>query len=58
MKKLLMDFYLELLSRQYDNDYQHAWLADHVRNALAFELNEQPETVQRIFERMANEDGR
>ncbi len=57
-KQLLADFYLELLAIPVTdrfrllNDYLYA----AVRDALTYELSSDPETVQRIFERMAAED--
>ena len=56
-KQLLADFYLNLLTLPHD-----AWRARHqslyalILNALADELESDPETVQCIFERMASED--
>lgn len=52
-KQLLMDFYLELLKR---NGYEQLKLAVLVN--LSRELEETPEIVQRIFERMASEDAK
>ena len=59
-KQLLMDFYLELLKLPNDHDLRlrHQNLYGTVRNTLAYQLMEDEETIQRIFERMANEDGR
>jgi hypothetical protein len=57
-KQLLADFYLSLLtipahsSFRLDNQLLYAT----TRDALATELFETPEAVQRIFERMAQED--
>lgn len=48
-----MDFYLELLKR---NGYEQLKLAVLVN--LSRELEETPEIVQRIFERMASEDAK
>jgi len=56
-KQLLADFYLDLLSLPHD-----LWIAKHqafyatIRNMLANELESDPQTIQIIFERMAEED--
>jgi hypothetical protein len=57
-KQLLADFYLALLSVPVDNLFRlmHQELYASVRNAMAIELNENAEVVQRIFERMLQED--
>jgi hypothetical protein len=55
-KFLLMDFYLYLLSTQHDPDFDLHLLMDNVRDALANKLEISPANVQRIFERMAQED--
>lgn len=57
-KQLLADFYLELLNIPSGSMFRltHQHLYASVREALAFELCESPEAVQRIFERMAQED--
>ena len=57
-KQLLADFYLELFNWSTERDFKYYWLMSDVRDALASELKEEPETIQRIFERMAAEDGR
>lgn len=56
-KQTLSDFYLALLAEPHNlfrAMNQHLYAA--VRDALARELCETPETVQRIYERMAQED--
>lgn len=55
-KQLLADFYLELLAIRHEPDFDLQWLADHVLLALSDRLVEHPDTVQRIFTRMAAED--
>lgn len=57
-KQLLSDFYLALLAEPATSLFRlmHQPLYAATRNALAQEINETPETVQRIFERMAQED--
>ena len=57
-KQMLADFYLKLLSIPIDNPfrYNNQPLYAAVLDAVALELNEKYETVQRIFERMAQED--
>lgn len=57
-KQLLMDFYLELLAispldrfRALNQD-----LYGQVLHTLAKELNEEPQIIQSIFERMIQED--
>lgn len=55
-KQLLADFYLELLAIQYEPSFNLAWLINHVKTALAKELETEEYTVQNIFERMASED--
>lgn len=58
-KQLLADFYLELLSVDPATSLfrmMNQKLYASVREALARELCEDEETVQRIFERMAMED--
>lgn len=57
-KYLLMDFYLALLSIPNNDVFRirNYTLYANVRNALAKELYEEPETIQNIFERMARED--
>ena len=57
-KQMLGDFYLKLLAipshSQFRTNNQHLYAG--LRHSLAKELNENEETVQRIFERMAEED--
>lgn len=58
-KQLLMDFYLVLLSFPPDSVFRvinQNRLYASVRDALAFELCEDAEVVQNIFEKMAMED--
>lgn len=57
-KQLLMDFYLVLLSFPSDSMFRvlNQKLYASTRDAIAFELGENAEVVQRIFERMAQED--
>ena len=50
-KQLLADFYLELLAIKGCEDLKLAVLKE-----LSYELCEETEVVQRIFERMAEED--
>jgi hemerythrin superfamily protein len=58
-KQLLADFYLELLAINPNDKFRNRQtLYAEVRDALAHELSEEPEVVQRIFERMAEEDGK
>lgn len=58
-KQILADFYLELLSTQWEHfAIQHQGLYAHVRSALADELECDEQTIQNIFERMAAEDGK
>ncbi len=51
-----MDFYLYLLTTQHEPDFDLHQLMDNVRDALAFKLDTNPQNVQNIFERMADED--
>ena len=57
-KQMLADFYLELLKIPNDSMFravnQNLYAA--TRDAIAYELCEDAETVQRIFERMVVED--
>lgn len=57
-KQMLMDFYLVLLSFPPDSMFRsiNQKLYASTRDAIAYELNEDAEVVQRIFERMALED--
>lgn len=57
-KQLLADFYLELLAIPVNNRFRilSQPLYATVLTTLAAELGEDAETVQRIFERMAQED--
>lgn len=57
-KQLLADFYLELLSIPNDSAFRtlNQKLYAATRDAIAYELCENAENVQRIFERMALED--
>lgn len=57
-KQMLMDFYLVLLSFPPDSMFRYInqKLYASTRDAIAYELNEDAEVVQRIFERMAMED--
>ena len=56
-KQLLADFYLQLLSIPADDIFRitHQTLYAEVRTVLAIELDSDAQTVQRIFERMAND---
>jgi hypothetical protein len=58
LKYKMMDFYLVLLQASDQPNFQYDWLADHVRNALAVELDTNPRNVQNIFEQMVKEDDR
>lgn len=51
-----MDFYLYLLSVQSEPEFDLHYLMDSVRDALAKKLETSPNNVQRIFERMVEED--
>ncbi len=57
-KQLLADFYLALLGIPLEDRFRilNQNLYGAVRNAIAQELGEDDEIVQRIFERMAAED--
>lgn len=57
-KQLLADFYLELLAIPINDKFRtkHQQLYGSVREAMAAELYEEEESVQRIFEAMAAED--
>lgn len=57
-KQILMDFYLELLTVPFEDKFRilNQSLYAEVLATLAVELKEDRETVQRIFERMAQED--
>lgn len=57
-KRLLMDFYLNLLAIPADSPFRIAnrCLYSETLYALASELLVDSEEVQRIFERMASED--
>ena len=56
-KQLLADFYLDLLAIPVGRfRLENQQLYGHVRDALAWELESDPETIQNIFERMAAED--
>lgn len=57
-KQLLMDFYLVLLSFPPESMFRllNQKLYASTRDAIAYELNEDAETVQNIFEKMALED--
>lgn len=60
LNQTLSDFYLKLLVIPADNVFrirQHVLYAS-VRDAIAYQLMEEPETIQRIFERMAAEDAK
>lgn len=57
-KQLLADFYLKLLMLNNKPNFKLQWLAIHVRDALAIELETNPANVQLIFERMAEEDAK
>lgn len=59
-RHILADFYLELLREPPTSLFrlQHQHLYAVVRDTIAVEIGENNETVQRIFERMAVEDGR
>lgn len=57
-KQMLADFYLELLKIPHDSMFRtvNQKLYAATRDAIAYELCEHAENVQRIFERMAMED--
>lgn len=57
-KQILMDFYLAILAIPPDSVFRfiNQKLYASTRDAIAYELNEDAEVVQRIFERMAVED--
>ena len=57
-KQMLMDFYLVLLSFPPNSMFRvlNQKLYAATRDAIAFELGEDAENVQRIFERMSLED--
>lgn len=59
-KQLVADFYLELLSIPHNDLFRlsHQILYNQVRTVLAVELQSDADTIQRIFERMAKEDGK
>lgn len=58
-KQILADFYLYLLTIPMGSfRIQHQKLYAEVRSALADELDTDEQTVQNIFERMAEEDRR
>jgi len=57
-KMKLMDFYLYLLSIQYEPEFDLYNLMNDVNYALAKKLDTTPEIVERIFERMAAEDAK
>lgn len=58
-KQWMMDFYLKLLSISPDNLFRlrNQKLYASVRDAIAKEAGCEPEEIQNIFERMAQEDG-
>ena len=58
LNQTLADFYLNLLSLPPDNVFRirHQNLYGAVRDAIAYQLMEDEEVIQRIFERMAQED--
>lgn len=57
-KQILMDFYLAILAIPPNSMFRalNQKLYASTRDAIAYELCEDAETVQRIFERMALED--
>lgn len=57
-KQMLADFYLELLTIPVTSQFRlyNQRLYANVLETLAWSLGEEQETVQRIFERMAQED--
>lgn len=55
IKQLLADFYLNLLALP-DDSFQMDKLRHIILDALACELDCEPEIIQNIFERMARED--
>jgi len=59
-KQMLADFYLQLLSIPVNDIFRitHQALYAKVRTVLAIELDCPASEVQRIFERMAREDGK
>lgn len=59
-KQMLADFYLKLLSIPADDKFRilNQALYGEVRYALAKQVDEDAEVIQRIFERMAQEDSK
>jgi len=59
-KQLLADFYLKLLSIPKENKFRiyNQSLYSKVRDTLAEQLGEDPEFIQNIFEKMADEDAK
>lgn len=59
-KRLLMDFYLNLLAFRHNHPLRldNGNLYAIVRDTLAAELGETPETIQNIFEAMSEEDAK
>lgn len=57
-KQLLADFYLELLAQPVSFHRKYFVLIGEVKRVLAMELESDTDTVERIFERMAAEDGK
>jgi len=55
-KHLLFDFYLAILKLDPKFRAQHPFLYVNVRRAIAKEIGESEDIVQRIFEAMAKED--
>jgi hypothetical protein len=55
-KQLLANFYMDLLSIAPEELFRlrHQKLYAEVRNVLSFELDEEPEDIQSIFERIAS----
>ena len=57
-KQLLADFYLDLLAMPVEFHDKHCQLYNSVLTSLRIELGEDANTVQRIFERMVEEDAK
>jgi hypothetical protein len=57
-KQMLADFYLKLLSIPEGSVFRntHIFLYRVLLEAISYELVEPIETIERIFQRMANED--
>lgn len=59
-KQLLADFYLALLAINPNDRFriENQKLYAEIKSILAYELDSDDETIQRIFERMADEDAK